>query len=336
MAELHHGGRLREAVSRYGIPFDEWLDLSTGINPVGWPVPQLPARCWQRLPEQDDGLERAAEGYYGNAYLLPIAGSQAAIQLLPRLRQKSRVGILQTSYVEHAEAWRSAGHEVVPLSVPAIEQQLASLDVLLLVNPNNPTAERFSAAQLIQWREQLAERGGWLVIDEAFMDAESEQSLLSHCGEEGLVVLRSLGKFFGLAGIRVGFVFAWPLLLQRIARELGPWHVSGPAREVARLALLDRDWQRATRLRLQADSQRLKVLLRESGFMPSGSTALFHYCHQPDAQSLHQCLAQQGVFTRLFATPAALRFGLPGSESEWQRLQQVLPALQQENLTKVV
>lgn len=320
----------------YDIPLDEWLDLSTGINPVGWPVPELPASCWQRLPEKDDDLTRAAELYYGSSHLLPIAGSQAAIQLLPRLCQKSRVGMLQTSYVEHAEAWRRAGHEVVPLSVQSIEQLIPSLDVLLLVNPNNPTGERFTAAQLTQWREQLNEHDGWLVVDEAFMDAESEQSLVSCCGDEGLVVLRSLGKFFGLAGIRVGFVFAWPLLLQRIARELGPWHVSGPAREVARLALLDRKWQRATRVRLQGDSQRLVMLLSESGFSPSGGTPLFHYIVHHDASYLHKVLAQQGVFTRLFSNPTALRFGLPGSESEWQRLQQVLMGLQKKYIAKVV
>ena len=321
---------------RYDIPLDEWLDLSTGINPIGWPVPELPAVCWQRLPEKGDGLESAAQVYYGNSHLLPIAGSQAVIQLLPRLRQKSRVGILQTTYVEHAEAWRRAGHEVVPLSVHTIEQLLPSLDVLLLVNPNNPTGESFTVTQLTRWQERLAKCGGWLVVDEAFMDAESGQSLLTHCGDEGLVVLRSLGKFFGLAGIRVGFVFAWPLLLQRISRELGPWHVSGPAREVARLALQDREWHKATRTRLQDDSQRLNVLLSERGFPPSAGTVLFQYIVHPDALHLHEVLAQQGIFTRLFSDPAALRFGLPGSESEWQHLQQVLMGLQKNQLTKAM
>jgi cobalamin biosynthetic protein CobC len=327
LAELHHGGRLREAASHYGIPLAEWIDLSTGINPRGWPVPELPASCWQRLPEQGDGLEQAAAHYYGNANLLPLAGSQAAIQLLPQLRRPGRVGFLQPSYVEHAAAWQRAGHEVVALSAHTIEEQLPTLDVLLLVNPNNPTGEQFSTAQLMAWRAQLHERGGWLVVDEAFMDAEAGQSLLPQCGDEGLLVLRSLGKFFGLAGIRVGFLFAWPLLLQRVARELGPWHVSGPAREVARRALLDSAWQLVTRAQLQRDSQRLAALLHQSGFTPSGGTALFHYLSHPAAPRLHQELARQGIFTRLFSAPPALRLGLPGSESEWQRLAQALLVL---------
>ncbi len=327
MAELHHGGRLREAAAHYDIPLDAWLDLSTGINPIGWPVPELPASCWQRLPELDDGLEAAAADYYGNSRLLAVAGSQAAIQLLPKLRQRSRVGILQTSYAEHEAAWQRVGHEVVQLVVADIEAQIASLDVLLLVNPNNPTAERFTTEKLKQWREQLQQRGGWLVVDEAFMDAEVSQSMLSECGGEGLIVLRSLGKFFGLAGIRVGFLFAWPQLLQQMAAELGPWHVSGPAREVARRALLDGEWQRATRARLQRDSRRLAMLLEEAGLPSTGSTALFHTIQHPEAEQLHQQLAGQGIFSRLFAQPAALRLGLPGTGVDWQRLQQALSQL---------
>lgn len=330
MAELHHGGRLREAAERYAIPLGEWLDLSTGINPLGWPVPQLPASCWQRLPERDDGLEAAAEGYYGSSHLLAVAGSQAAIQLLPRLRPKGRVGLLQPSYVEHAAAWRRGGHEVVALDTQQIELQLATLDVLLLVNPNNPTGESFSVAQLSRWHEQLRLRGGWLVVDEAFIDAEPQQSLVAACGVEGLVVLRSLGKFFGLAGIRVGFLFAWPLLLQRVARELGPWHVSGPAREVARRALQDSEWQQAMRARLAQDSRRLTTLLREAGLAPTGGSALFQYVPHRDALRLHRYLARQGVFTRLFTEPGAVRFGLPGGEAQWQRLQQALRTLQQQ------
>lgn len=336
MAELHHGGRLREAASRYNIPLNEWLDLSTGINPLGWPVPPLPDSCWQRLPEQGDGLEAAAADYYGSQHLLPLAGSQAAIQLLPQLKKPCRVGILQPSYVEHRAAWQGAGHEVVPLSATTIEQQLSTLDVLLLVNPNNPTADRFTPEQLAAWSEQLRQRGGWLVVDEAFMDAKTGESMVGECGKEGLIVLRSLGKFFGLAGARVGFLFAWPQLLQQMAHQLGPWHVSGPAREVARCALLDSAWQQTTRARLQHDSRRMALLLDSVGLTPSGGTALFQYCCHPAAEALHQILAAEGIFTRLFNEPSALRFGLPGAESQWHTLQQALMRLPQQQSRKAV
>jgi len=327
VSRLHHGGRLREAAREYGIPLEEWLDLSTGINPNGWPVPELPASCWQRLPEQGDGLEQAAAIYYGSEYLLAVAGSQAAIQLLPKLRKEGRVGLLQPSYAEHAAAWQRAGHEVVALTPQTIEQGISSLDVLLLVNPNNPTGEHFTREQLIAWQQQLHLRGGWLVVDEAFIDVDPAWSMVSLTGEEGLLVLRSLGKFFGLAGARVGFLFAWPLLLKQVARELGPWHLSGPAREVARLALLDTAWQAQTRDRLQRDGLRLDALLRSMGLPPSGGTALFQYLTQLEAPRLHRQLAEKGILTRLFDTPCALRLGLPGSDEAWQRLQQALQRL---------
>lgn len=326
---------MREAAERYDITPEQWLDLSTGINPQGWPVPPLPASCWQRLPEEGDGLEQAAAVYYGAAHLLPVAGSQAAIQALPMLRAPCRVGILAPSYAEHAAAWRRQGHEVIALDADAIPGLLPGLDVLLLVNPNNPTGERFGAEQLRRWQAVLAARGGWLVVDEAFMDATPEQSLAGECGEPGLIVLRSLGKFFGLAGARVGFVLAWPQLLQQLAGMLGPWAVSGPSREVARMALADTPWQGNSRQRLAQEATRLQRLLGRFGLAPAGGSVLFQYCPTPLAAPLHKALARQGIFTRLFSEPPALRFGLPGDEAAWQRLEQALATLQIKPTRKV-
>ena len=203
-----HGGRLRQAAERYQRPLGQWLDLSTGINPQGWPVPAVPGTVWQRLPESDDGLEQAAAAYYGTDSLLPVAGSQAAINLLPQLRSHSRVGVLSPGYSEHAHAWRSAGHQVIALAANEIAPEIAQLDVLLLCRPNNPDGLLIDRGLLLQWLQQLSARGGWLVIDEAFVDVTPEQSLSDLAGSRGLIMLRSLGKFFGLAGARVGFVLA--------------------------------------------------------------------------------------------------------------------------------
>lgn len=322
-----HGGALLQAARVYGIAPAQWLDLSTGINPRGWPVPVLPAACWQRLPQEEDGLERAARVYYGSPHLLPVAGSQAAIQALPRLRPRSRVGIVSPAYAEHAHAWRQQGHSVQPLRPDSISAQLPQLDVLVLINPNNPTAGCFSPQQLRQWQRLLADRDGWLVVDEAFIDATPAQSIAAECGGEGLVVLRSLGKFFGLAGARVGFVLAWPALLRQLAALLGPWGVSGPSREVARLALQDNHWQQVCREQLIIDSQRLAALLARYGMPPADGTALFQYCPLAEAALIHEQLAARGILVRQFAEPPALRFGLPGDEEQWQRLEAALAAL---------
>lgn len=317
---LEHGGRLQQAARRYGIASADWLDLSTGINPNAWPVPDLPARAWSRLPESDDGLEAAAYAYYGTQSLLPVAGSQAAIQALPLLRDVCRVGVLSLSYAEHAQAWQRHGHATQAVTATQVNDCIARLDVLVLVHPNNPTGERFAVQQLIDWHAQLAVRGGWLIVDEAFMDATPDASLAPFCPRAGLIVLRSLGKFFGLAGARVGFVLAAREILQALDEHLGPWTVSGPARAVATLALQDRAWQTQTRTRLMHDAQRLQELLRAGGLPPAGGSGLFQWVLTPQAAVIHERLARQGILTRLFSELQSLRFGLPGSEIQWQRL----------------
>ncbi|WP_295392449.1 threonine-phosphate decarboxylase CobD [uncultured Thiodictyon sp.] len=328
-ALLPHGGRLRQAADRYHIPLADWLDLSTGINPVGWALsdPTLPptiADLWSRLPEDDDGLEQAAARYYGTPALLPVAGSQAAIQALPRLRPPGRVGIIAPGYGEHAHAWTRAGHQVRPLSGAAIETALPDLDVLVLIHPNNPTGARFPRADLLRWHGALAGRGGWLVVDEAFMDATPKQSLADLGPRPGLILLRSIGKFFGLAGARVGFVLADATITRPLAALLGPWTIAAPSRWVAAQALADTAWQDATRERLAADGERLAELLRRHGLPPQGGCALFQWVPTGRAPQIHEALASAGILTRLFDSPPALRFGLPGSEGEWARLEAAL------------
>jgi len=325
---LEHGGALNRAVQQYGRPVEAWLDLSTGINAEAWPVPAVPAGCWQRLPEEDDGLLAAARAYYGCQSLLPVAGSQAAIQLLPRLRLPARVGVFEPAYAEHAHACQVAGHELITLDPNA--PRIDDCEVVIVVQPNNPTGHTWPRQTLLDWQRRLARRGGWLVVDEAFIDATPEASLLPLAPLEGLVVLRSLGKFFGLAGLRVGFVCAWPELLSRIECALGPWGIAHPARWVATRALGDRAWQARMRRALQARSQRLSGLLLAYGLSPSGGTALFQWVETAQARPWQTALARQGVLVRAFDTPPSLRFGVPATEAQWQQLHSALESVQGE------
>lgn len=330
---LDHGGRLLEAARRYGVPPSGWLDLSTGINPDGWPVPETPQAAWARLPEDGDGLVEAARRFYGAGQVLPVAnglpmanvlpaaGSQAAIQALPWLRDPCRVAVMHPGYAEHALAWKRAGHEVTLSSSLA---QAHDRDVVVVINPNNPTGELHGADTLLDLRKRLNARGGWLIVDEAFMDAEPSQSLASCASLEGLIVLRSLGKFFGLAGARVGFALAAPSLLVRLQDRLGPWTVAGPSRRIATQALADIVWQERARARLLANSQRLAALLTRRGLPPDGGSALFQRVKSAHAQPVHEALARRGVLTRLFADPPSLRFGLPSAEADWTRLDAAL------------
>jgi cobalamin biosynthetic protein CobC len=321
---LEHGGRLLQAVQRYGLPRKDWLDLSTGINPIAWQGAPLPIASWNRLPEDEDGLLEAAESYYGAPRLLAISGSQAAIQTLPRLRARSRVGVPALGYNEHAHRWKQAGHDVVPVAIERFGLVIDELDVLVVCNPNNPTGERVVPAQLLEWHAQLSARGGWLVVDEAFADSTPETSVARFTDREGLIVLRSLGKFFGLAGARVGFVLCAESLLRLLADWLGPWAVSGPSRLVARAALSDRTWQEETRERLRQDSRRLAELLTRYGLPPEGGCELFQWVRAARALEIHEALARQGILTRHFGAMPSLRFGLPATPGDWQRVEAAL------------
>ncbi len=331
---LEHGGRLREATDQYGIALADWLDLSTGLAPWFWPIPAIPAAAWARLPEAEDGLEQAARAFYGATELLPVAGSQAAIQALPRLRAPCRVAIIGPCYAEHQRAWERAGHQVSVLTIAECDAQLRApdspaLDVVVLVNPDNPTGRMLELDRLLGWHKALAARGGWLVVDEAFADADPVHSLTTFCQRPGLIVLRSIGKFFGLAGIRLGFVFAPATLLAELNELLGPWAVSGPARVVGQAILTDQPRQQLQRERLGRSSARLQQLLAQHGLSSAGGCAFFQWVTDTDVQRLHQLLAQRGILLRLYNAPLGLRIGLPNDEAAWQRLDYTLNEIMQ-------
>ncbi|WP_321848983.1 threonine-phosphate decarboxylase CobD [Burkholderia diffusa] len=333
-ARIPHGGNLHEAAHRHGIPYDAWLDLSTGINPVGYPVPPVPADAWRRLPDDGDTLAACAAGYYhapDAAHVLPVAGSQAAIRALPALLPTGDAGVAALAYGEYAPAFARHGHRVIALDIGS-DVLPASLRHVIVGNPNNPTAEFAPTERLLGWHAQLSARGGTLIVDEAFADTGATPSLAQFTDRPGLVVLRSVGKFFGLAGIRAGFVLARPELVAALRDMLGAWTVSGPARHAVAAAFADHAWQAAARMRLAADGERLAALLRTHGFAVH-ATPLFSWTDDPRAATLHAALAAHGIWTRYFARPSSVRVGLPGNEVEWRRvadaLSQCVPTLPQ-------
>lgn len=319
---LEHGGNLRDAALRFGR--DDWLDLSTGINPQWYPAPALDASAWHRLPESDPALAQAAQAYYGAPLMLPVAGTQAAIQALPRLRSPSRIVVAAPSYAEHAHHWALHGHSMRQVPYAGLGAAVADCDVMVVCNPNNPTGASVPPAQLLQWAAGLAARGGWLVVDEAFGDTTPSASVAAHSGQPGLIVLRSVGKFFGLAGVRLGFVAAHADVLAALADLLGPWAVSGPAQQIALAALRDEAWQRDMRAQLNHNGARLHRLLAAHGIAASG-TALFQWWPEARAEAFWEHMAQRGVWVRLFTQAArGIRLGLPPDEAGWQRLEQAL------------
>jgi cobalamin biosynthetic protein CobC len=333
-----HGGRLEAAARKWGIPRSQWLDLSTGLNPVPYPIPEIPMEVWQRLPEPDDGLEEIIRRWAGapaDAACLPVAGSQQAIMALPAVRKRlhglGRVAVPTPGYREHGHAWQRADFDVVGISA---EQALAddlswldSVDVVVWINPNNPTGQVLAPERLLAWRERLARRGGWLVVDEAFIEGLPDHRLDPWAGAANLVILRSLGKFFGLAGIRAGAVLLESGLAKQFNHELGPWPVSGPTRYLMKWVLVDEAWQANALIKQKEASNRLSALLEQHGLgVPSG-TLLFQTVRHPRAAEIADRLARCGVLVRCFDSPEALRFGLPAEEASWRRLADALSGI---------
>ena len=325
-----HGGNLGAARRRFPGAPEPWIDLSTGINP--WPYPFLapPPEAWQRLPDDDafDCLLRSAALAYGAPspdHVAAAPGSQALIQWLPRLVRPGRVAILVPTYGEHAVAWATAGHTVTVLADPgALDPD--SWDTVVVVNPNNPDGRQIEVNRLRTLARHLSKRNGRLVVDEAFADALTGTSLAGATDEPGLVVLRSFGKFFGLAGLRLGFALADPATIKQLRAALGPWPVSGPAVAIALHALSDAPWIAATRARLEAAARRLDGTLEAHGLRVIGGTPLFRLSATADAGRLFEALAAAGILVRRFdAYPNWLRFGLPPDEPAWQRLEEALP-----------
>ncbi len=327
-----HGGNLQQAAQTYGIPHSDWLDLSTGIAPFPWPVPPVPAEVWQRLPEQNGELEQAALNYYGST-ALPVPGSQWAIQQLPTLFATSRVLIAQESYEEYRFWWQQQGHNVETFNALPDATQLRERDIVIVINPNNPTAQKYSLQRLQQLANELQQKGGWLIVDEAFMDATPEYSLLpSLQPEQNIVVLRSLGKFFGLAGIRTGFVLGNTCIQTTLQSKLGPWAISHPAQWIATQALADTHWHVAQRQRLLRASTHLQSLLVEY-FSPDTLTAAPLFVSvkldsDTTAQRWQQSLARHGIWIRRFPHWNRLRFGI-ADDTGLQRLASTLRLMDQ-------
>lgn len=319
-----HGGNLDQAMARHGA--GDWVDLSTGINRRPWPVPPLPDACWRGLPTaaaQAALVAQAARAWGASPDCAgtALAGAQAAIQLVPRLRTPGTAAVLGPTYNEHAACLAAMGWQVRACSDAG---QLRGADLAVVVNPNNPDGRSLSPEALLD----LAQGVGLLVVDESFGDVTPALSLLPQAGRKGLLVLRSFGKFYGLAGVRLGFAFGSAEDVAALAAQSGPWPVSGPAIEIGTRALADLPWASAMRAQLAADATRADALAAAAaGWRLAGGTALFRLYDTENAAAAQDRLARHRIWSRIFPwSDRLLRLGLPGPEPEWLRLEAALTA----------
>lgn len=328
---MQHGGDLTSAMARHGGARSDWLDLSTGINPHGYPLPELPPEAWTALPGEGalDRLLAAARSAYGvpqEAGIVAAPGTQALIQWLPYLAPAGGVAVVGPTYGEHALCWQRAGRAVVTVADTARIPDEAR--IIVVVNPNNPDGRWMEPKALCAAAELAAQRRGWLVVDESFLDLRPRATAVGLCPDLPVVVLRSFGKFYGLAGVRLGFAVAPPGIAEGIATALGPWAVAGPALAIGAQALADGGWAAAMRVRLAEEARALDAVLDGAGLAPAGGTNLYRLVRHPEARRRHAGLATARIWVRRFDwDETLLRLGLPAEAAGLDRLAAALRSL---------
>ncbi len=320
--QAYHGGGLSAAAQKYPEAPRPWLDLSTGINAVAYPFAPLGPEVFARLPEAEhiSALEAAAAQAFGlgGGACVAAPGTQALLQILPRLIPAKKVGQLGFTYAEHGRCWAASGAEVFRAEA---QEDLLDAEVAVIVNPNNPDGRPLRAEELRDLAQKFASRGKWLVVDEAFADFMPENSLAPLLPLPGVIVLRSFGKCFGLAGLRLGFALSVEPFGKRLKAALGPWAVSGAAVEIGVRAYADAAWRDASAKRLAGEGARLDEILSAAGFELVGGTPLFRLARHEKAGDIFATLCRAGILTRPFAEkPDWLRFGIPYGEQNFARL----------------
>ena len=320
----HHGGNVGAAGLRFPDAPAPWLDLSTGINPVPWDVARAGPIDWSALPDVQTlaRLEAEAARHFGVAAecVCAVPGTEIGLRLLDTLALPPPFRFVAPSYDTYGEITATAR----PITADALEQEAEQGGTLLLARPNNPDGGFVAESRLHEVAGSLEAKGGILIVDEAFADTLDEPTLVARLPGR-VIALRSFGKFFGLAGLRLGFVIADRALIAPLRQQLGSWPVNSAALTIGLAAYRDRAWIAATRLRLRRSAARLDVLLRRHGLIPAGECPLFRLVSTPDAGGLFERLGQQGILTRPFAyAPHWLRIGLPGDDAGFERLDRAL------------
>jgi len=334
MSEIIHGGDIKAAMmlaERAGCDAgrkEDWLDLSTGINPEVYPFSSVKTALWHHLPgtEERQALCDAAARYYGAPdanHLAPVPGSALLIQMLPHLLGVHRkIAIVSPTYGDHQVAWECSGARV--RGINTLEDAVMD-EVTIIVNPNNPDGRCFESERMFELAGRITNAGGWLIVDEAFGDLAPEKSFAPLTREHNLVVLKSVGKFFGLAGLRLGFAIARPDLCVRLSEHLGAWPVSGPALAIGTQAFNDQGWQLEMRQTLAEKSGRLNALLQKVGLFVRGGTSLFMLVDDERAPVLFNRLLAHKIYVRRFEYNANwLRIGLPHATHDFARLEEAL------------
>lgn len=335
----YHGGRLCIARSLFPDVPQPWVDLSTGINPRSYPAPRASSQARNRLPEPTElaRLEAVAAATFGvgdPARVVATGGTECALRLLPHVLKLKDAVIAGPTYGSHADAWKQAGAATRTVADTELETHASRAAAVTIVNPNNPDGRIVARERLLRLHDQLQAHAGALIVDEAFAEVEPQASVADVAGGESasrLIVLRSFGKFFGLAGVRLGFIVAAPRIAAELRHLIGDWPVSSDALVAGLAAYADPHWAERMRGTLARAAQRLDRLLVRGGFQLAGGTSLYRLARAPDARIRFTQLLAAGILVRPFDyDETLLRFGLPQGRNEWDRLSAVFDRAQHE------
>lgn len=310
---IKHGGNIDKAISIYGGKVNDWIDLSTGINPDCYPIPKFSNTDWRNLPtlteiEKLESLIKSEFNTFSSVMLTP--GSQIAISLLPTLLKKQIVGIIEPTYSDYFESFENAGFKVCSCSNI---QELLKSKIAIIVNPNNPDGKNYDIKDLLL----LSEKVNLLIVDESFIEASNTSSIISYIKQKtnNIIVIKSFGKLYGLAGLRLGFVFSGEGFISKFKKIFSFWPVSKVSIKIASRAIKDKKWMINTQIKLKKKTIILDEIMKSINFKLIGGTNLFRLYSTPNSISSHRFLAKKFIWSRIFSYSRKwLRLGIPSDE----------------------
>ena len=317
---IQHGGDIDLAIKKYGGQRADWIDLSTGINRTSYPWQESVKVELRDLPSSKllMGLEKAASRAYKVAEgtdTAAVQGAQQIISLLPIcLKNYNSVAILGPTYNEYEKAFKSSGIKAETVSEVS---KLSSSDIAIIVNPNNPTGKVIAEEIL----DDLSKKVRILIIDESFKMFSSRRIQKF----DNVIQINSLGKFFGLAGVRLGFVSGPSDFIKSVREMLGPWPISSIAAEIGIIALNDTTWISEMEKILLEGSNVLHKACSTKNWKLVGKTNLFHTYATSSCLEVEEQFAAHYIWIRTFDySQTWIRLGIPTSKYEWTRVRQVL------------
>ena len=318
---MQHGGNKTAAARAYGVEPSEMIDLSTGISPRPYPLDlgAFELSDLIELPQAEDAehLTQVMTSSWhipDSAKLALASGSGAIISLMPHLYQgdKRHVYCPEPVYSEHVIAWQNAGYTIITYDAGAIpDVDWGRAAAILAVQPGNPMGHIAPPSDWLALMSDAAAHNVMVIFDEAFIDLAPQLSLIPHMGQKGQIVIRSFGKFYGLAGVRLGAAIGHPDDITALYHLMGPWAVSTMALRFGAAAIADHAWADDQRRWLSDRMTFLKEGLAARNVTIVGGTDLYLLIDVADAARLQDDLARQGFWTRIFdSNPRWMRLGL--------------------------